>query len=198
MRPLTLYILLLTAGQNVLGQLMYRTRYTHALVAESYGISPNLSVNYEAAFLRFRSSFVAARAGIGYTFANFNSDNSAGISFPMGVTVNKTANNFRRKVMNRVSNKCQAAPPKLATETFLEFGAGYTFVHYPSSADRNYFWGIIGLRQQLIIDIPPKPRVLFLKVHLTPQYYEGQIDFISLRLRGGGGVRGGVSLGASL
>lgn len=177
---------------------MYRTRYTHALSVESYGISPNVSLNYESAILRFQSSFISTRVGVGYTFGSLDSDNTSGISFPVGVTMNKTANNFRKKVMNRVSNKCQAAPAKLATETFLEFGLGYTYVHYPASFDRNYFWGILGLRQQLIIDIPPKPRVLFLKIHLTPQYYRGEIDFVSLRVGGGGGVRAGLSLGASL
>jgi hypothetical protein len=199
--PLRAYLLLLfflTAGHLAHAQLMYRTRYSHALVVESYGISPNISVNYENAFLRFKSSFVAARAGVGYTFGGILSDNTGGLSFPMGLTLNKTANNFRRKMTNRVLNKCQAAPPKLATETFFEFGLGYTYVHYPSSIDRNYLWGIVGLRQQLVIDIPPKPRVLFLKVHLTPQYYQGQIDFINLRLGGGGGIRAGISVGTSL
>lgn len=198
MRSLTLSILLFFLNSTLYAQLMYRTRYTFALVVESYGISPNVSLNYELAFLRLQSSFLTARVGAGYVFQSQESNNSSGISVPIALTMNKTANNFRKKMMNRVSNKCQAAPAKVATETFFEFGAGYSFVHYPQSTDRNYLWGIVGVRQQVVIDIPPKSRILFLKLHLTPQYYQGNIDFISLRLGGGGGIRAGISLGASL
>lgn len=62
-----------------------------------------------------------------------------------------------------------------------------TPIAYRSADTRTYSFAILGLRQQVIFDIPPHPRVVFLRANVTPSYVEGKYE-----------LRGGVSLGVSL
>jgi hypothetical protein len=96
-------------------------------------------------------------------------------------------NNLRKGINKRVSVKCKSAPSKIASEWFVEIGAGITPVAYRSAETRIYNFGILGLRQQVVFDIPPRPRVVFLRVNVTPSYAVGKYE-----------LRGGLSLGVSL
>ncbi len=173
-------------------QIMYRTRYRTAIMAESFAISPLGSINVEYLPVRWQNSFLAIRMGLGFLPGGSPTGvgevaNGGGISLPVSMTYNYLINNLRKGINKRVTVKCKSAPSKIAAEWFLEAGAGVTPVAYRSAETRAYTFGIIGLRQHVIFDIPPHPRVVFLRVNLTPSYYIGKFE-----------MRGGVSLGVSL
>jgi hypothetical protein len=173
-------------------QIMYRTRYRTAIMAESFAISPLGSINVEYLPVRWQNSFLALRTGFGFLPGGKSTGtgmvaNGGGVSIPTSVTYNYLINNLRRGINKRVSIKCKSAPSKIAAEWFVELGAGITPVAYRSAETRSYSFGILGLRQQVIFDIPPHPRVVFLRVNVTPAYSLGKY-----------GTRGGVSLGVSL
>ncbi|RYU96512.1 hypothetical protein [Emticicia agri] len=170
---------------------MYRTRYTSALMVETFASSPIISINYEYLPVRWRTSFMSLRGGIGFLpgggVNEFNINNGGGASFPVTATYNLLLNNLRKRIFNRVYVKCKSAPSRIASELFGETGLGYTFGAYPNGDIRHNSYFILGIRQQVIFDIPPHPRVLFLRANVTPSYSLGVFE-----------LRGGVSLGVSL
>lgn len=185
-------IVLLILFETTNAQIMYRTRYRTAIMAESFAISPLGSINVEYLPVRWKNSFMAMRTGIGFLPGGQATGvgevaNGGGISVPTSVTYNYLINNLRKGINKRVSVKCKSAPSKIAAEWFVELGAGATPIAYRSADTRTYTFGILGLRQQVIFDIPPHPRVVFLRANVTPSYVEGKYE-----------LRGGLSLGVSL
>lgn len=171
---------------------MYRTRYRTAIMAESFAISPLGSINVEYLPVRWQNSFLSIRGGIGFIPGGKDTGagqvaNGGGVSVPVSMTYNYLINNLRKGIYRRVSVKCKSAPSKIAAEWFVEAGAGATPVAYRSADIRTYSFAILGLRQQVIFDIPPHPRVIFLRANVTPSYVEGKYE-----------LRGGLSLGVSL
>ena len=156
-----------TLAQNCFSQIQYRSRYKSAILFEGFGIGPVMSANYEIAPLRYKKGFFAARAGFGFLPAA--AGNGAGFSLPVGVTYNYLINNLRKGIASRVMNKCRSKPPKFAFEYFLETGLGYAKIVYPSSANRDYINIYTAFKTQLVIDIPPKPRVIQFKVSVNPR-----------------------------
>ncbi|MFY7909559.1 MAG: hypothetical protein ACOVO2_08405, partial [Emticicia sp.] len=147
---------------------MYRTRYRTAVMAESFAISPLGSVNIEYLPVRWRNSFLSLRGGLGFIPGGKDTGvgevaNGGGVSLPVSVTYNYLINNLRKGINKRVSVKCKSAPSKIAAEWFVEVGAGATPVAYRSAETRTYSFAILGLRQQVVFDIPPHPRVVFLR-----------------------------------
>lgn len=185
-------IILITLFETTNAQIMYRTRYRTAIMAESFAISPLGSINVEYLPVRWQNSFLALRTGIGFLPGGQSTGvgqvaNGGGVSIPTSVTYNYLINNLRKGINKRVSVRCKSAPSKIAAEWFVEMGTGLTPVAYRSAETRSYIFGILGLRQQVIFDIPPHPRVVFLRVNVTPSYSSGKYE-----------LRGGVSLGVSL
>jgi len=170
---------------------MYRTRYRTAIMVESFAISPLGSINVEYLPIRWKTSFLALRTGFGFLPGGKSVGTApaigGGISVPTSVTYNYLINNLRRGINKRVSLRCQSAPSKIASEFFVEMGAGFTPIAYRGSETRSYSFGIIGLRQQVVFDIPPRPRVVFIRVNFTPSYSFGKFE-----------LRGGLGLGVSL
>lgn len=170
-------------------QIMYRTRYTTAIMAELTPSSIFPTVNVEYLPARFQNSFIAMRGGMG--FEPSSSFTASGVMFPASVTYNILFNNLRKRIFNRVYNKCKSAPSKIATEIFGEIGLGNQFSTYANTTTLNRSMAIIGVRQQVIFDIPPRPRVVFVRANLTPMVYTnkgfGNIEF----------QKGGVSVGMS-
>lgn len=188
---LTLIVFLALIETNQ-AQIMYRTRYRTAIMAESFAISPLGSINVEYLPVRWQNSFLALRAGFGFLPGGQSTGvgevaNGGGISVPTSITYNYLINNLRRGINKRVSVKCKSAPSKIAAEWFVEAGAGVTPIAYRSADTRTYTFGILGIRQQVIFDIPPHPRVIFLRANVTPSYAVGKYE-----------LRGGLSLGVSL
>lgn len=188
---LTLIIFLALIETNQ-AQIMYRTRYRTAIMAESFAISPLGSINVEYLPVRWQNSFLALRTGLGFLPGGQSTGvgevaNGGGISVPTSVTYNYLINNLRKGINKRVSVKCKSAPSKIAAEWFVEAGAGVTPIAYRSADTRTYTFGILGIRQQVIFDIPPHPRVIFLRANVTPSYVVGKYE-----------LRGGLSLGVSL
>ena len=184
-------IVIITLVEKANAQIMYRTRYRTAIMVESFAISPLGSINVEYLPIRWKTSFLALRTGFGFLPGGKSVGTApaigGGISVPTSVTYNYLINNLRRGINKRVSLRCQSAPSKIASEFFVEMGAGFTPIAYRGSETRSYSFGIIGLRQQVIFDIPPHPRVVFLRVNFTPSYSFGKFE-----------LRGGLGLGVSL
>lgn len=170
---------------------MYRTRYKSAVMVEGFATSPIFSINYEYLPVRWRTSFLSLRGGVGFLpgggTSSFSVNNGAGASFPIAVTYDFVLNNLRKRIFNRVYVRCKSAPSKIASEFFGEAGLGYTFGTYPNGDMRHNSYFIVGIRQQVIFDIPPHPRVIFLRANVTPSYALGVFA-----------LRGGVSLGISI
>lgn len=192
-------IILCAISYSSMGQIMYQTRYKSAIVLEGFGLSPILSANYERAFIRNHKSFWTGRVGFGYLpgmknpppdFAGGN-----GVSFPVAVSYNAFLNDLSREKRTRYLN---TFPRRYTFEWFLETGLGLTHVAYFQEKDRQFLFTNIGLRTQLKIDIPPKPRVVFLKISLNPVYNNNK--FSLLYRSEGGAVRfyGGFALGTSI
>ncbi|MFN3588931.1 MAG: hypothetical protein ACK4UP_06080 [Spirosomataceae bacterium] len=199
--PRLVFIVGLLLAIQLHGQGQYRTVYKSAVVSEISGTSSGgFSVGYENAFLRFKQSFVAARASFGYILGTPSASIPGSVMLPISVTYNQTANQLRKRLMNRLTNQCLSMPPKFGAETFLEFGGGYTLVATSGSTNRTTFWGLAGIRQQFIFDNPDKARILFVRGYAAPQYSDGKFDFITIRLKStaGNGIRAGVSVGISL
>ncbi len=149
-------------------QIMYRTRYTTAMMVEmspSNSFLPTLNVEYLP--VRYQTSFISLRGGMGYE----PNGNVSGVMFPTSVSYNLLFNNLRKRIFNRVYVKCKSAPSKISSEFFGEIGLGNQFSTYNDTSTLNRLMGIIGVRQQVIFDIPPKPRVVFIRAVLTPLYY---------------------------
>jgi hypothetical protein len=185
-------IFLLLFFEHGQSQIMYRTRYKTAIMAETFAISPIGSINIEHLPFRWQNSFLAARIGLGFLPGGQETEvgnvtNGGGVSIPTSVTYNYLINNLKKGINKRVSLKCKSAPSKIAAEWFVEVGAGHTLAAYRTTETRSFVFGILGLRQQVIFDIPPHPRVVFLRVNVTPSYSVGKYE-----------LRGGISLGVSL
>ena len=184
-------IVIITLVEKANAQIMYRTRYRTAIMVESFAISPLGSINVEYLPIRWKTSFLALRTGFGFLPGGKSVGTApaigGGISVPTSVTYNYLINNLRRGIHKRVSLRCQSAPSKIASEFFIEMGAGFTPIAYRGSETRSYSFGIIGLRQQVVFDIPPRPRVVFIRVNFTPSYSFGKFE-----------LRGGLGLGVSL
>jgi hypothetical protein len=182
--------------QSASAQIMYRSRYKSAVLIEGFGISPIMSVNYEMAPLRYHKSFVAARIGLGYLPAG--NGNGAGISFPMGASYNMLVNNLKKGIASRVANKCRAKPPKFDLEYFVEVGGGYSWVVYPTGPDRNYFNVLVALKTHLVINTPPKPRVIQLKISVNPRVDKSGLTFYETSSLGSENFYGGFAIGFSI
>jgi len=184
-------IVIITLVEKANAQIMYRTRYRTAIMVESFAISPLGSINVEYLPIRWKTSFLALRTGFGFLPGGKSVGTApaigGGISVPTSVTYNYLINNLRRGINKRVSLRCQSAPSKIASEFFIEMGAGFTPIAYRGSETRSYSFGIIGLRQQVVFDVPPRPRVVFIRVNFTPSYSFGKFE-----------LRGGLGLGVSL
>ncbi len=184
-------IVIITLVETANAQIMYRTRYRTAIMVESFAISPLGSINVEYLPIRWKTSFLALRTGFGFLPGGKSvgtaATNGGGISVPTSVTYNYLINNLRRGINKRVALRCQSAPSKIASEFFIEMGAGFTPIAYRGSETRSYSFGIIGLRQQVVFDVPPRPRVVFIRVNFTPSYSFGKFE-----------LRGGLGLGVSL
>lgn len=184
-------IVIITLVEKANAQIMYRTRYRTAIMVESFAISPLGSINVEYLPIRWKTSFLALRTGFGFLPGGKSVGTApaigGGISVPTSVTYNYLINNLRRGINKRVSLRCQSAPSKIASEFFVEMGAGFTPIAYRGSETRSYSFGIIGLRQQVVFDVPPRPRVVFIRVNFTPSYSFGKFE-----------LRGGLGLGVSL
>lgn len=195
-------------------QIMYRTRYRRAIYGETFAISPLLSINYEYLPIRWQKSFLSTRAGIGFMPGGKSTSSTGvvsnavvsngGISFPVSVTYNMLMNNLRKGINRRVSNRCNSLPPKISSEIFLEGGVGHSLAMY-KIGNRSFTFAILGLREQIVFDIPPKPRILFIRANFTPAYSVGKVDIetggiSNLKAKytfGNIEMRGGVSLGVS-
>ncbi len=186
----------MTLVQSASGQLMYRSRYKSAILFEGFGISPIMSVNYEMAPLRYHKSFAAARIGIGYLPAS--NGNGAGLSFPFGASYNILANNLKKGIASRVNTKCKSKPPKFDLEYFVEMGGGYSWVVYPTGPDRNYFNVLMAIKAHLVIDTPPKPRVIQLKISVNPRIDKTGLTFYQASPLGGENFYGGFAIGFSI
>ncbi|UBM57977.1 hypothetical protein LAG90_14305 [Marinilongibacter aquaticus] len=177
-------------------QIMYRSRYKSALLLEGFGLSPIMSVNYEAVPLRYHKSYISGRVGLGYMPASLG--NGAGISFPVGVSYNFMLNNLKA-IRSRMMNKCKSMPAKVAMEYFVEMGPGYSHVIYPSTnTNRNYFNALLALKGQMFIDIPPKLRVITFKVSVNPRVYKDGLKFYEKTIYGGKNFFGGFAIGFSI
>lgn len=188
---LTLIILFVTT-EICSAQIMYRTRYVGAIMFETFGISPIASVNYEVLPIRWRNSFVSTRVGLGIVPGGKSTTtafvtNAGGFSLPASLTYNLLFNNLRKGIYRRVYKRCKSAPSRVAAETFGEIGGGYAMTASRTSEIRHYNFGILGLRQQVVFDIPPHPRVLYVRGAVTPAYVENKWE-----------LRGGLGLGISL
>lgn len=199
-----IFWLLLCLSYTSFGQISYRTRYQRAVLIETFASSPIFSVNIENAVNRRMKSFTTLRYGVGFVPGSKKSTGfgwvNNGISLPVGVTQNFNVNNLQRRVKMRVSMRCKSTPSKIALEWFGEVGASYTPIFYGISAPKHVATGIIGLRQQVIFDIPPKPKVIFVKIQYTPNYSHGSLSwnpFDILSSNSGGLSVFGASLGFS-
>ena len=121
--------------------------------------------------------------GIGYVPGTSNQ----GVSFPVTATYNFLPSNLRMKVFRRVNNRCNPDPPKIENETFIEMGAGYTFAAYLGGDTRSFTFGIVGVRTQVVFNIPPKFHTVFLRIVFTPVYTVGNFE-----------PRGGFGIGVSI
>lgn len=178
---ITLLFITFTIGFSN-GQITYRSKYRTALYLETFAISPIVSLNLESTIKVNLKSFLAFRAGFGYVPGARDVVKKkfvgSGTSYPASATYNFVLNNMKKRIYRRVSTKCKAAPAKISAEWFGEIGAGYSFLNYEEKKDdKNYLWGIIGLRQQVVFDIPPKPRVVFLRLQYTPRYVYSKTGF---------------------
>jgi hypothetical protein len=153
-------------------QISYQSRYKTAFYIEGLGMGPFFSVGLEHAPNRRMKSFTAYRGGVGILFGPklTSSARDIGFTLPMSVTKTVVMNNLKKRVKLRVSLRCNAQPPKIATEWFSEMGMGYTPSFYTKTDIRHKFYGLVGFRQQLVINIPPRPKVFYLKVQYTPYF----------------------------
>ena len=174
-------MLLLLLPMHGMAQIWYRTRYKTAIFGETFAVSPIVSLNMEHAVNRQKRSYTAIRYGLGFVPGAKNKDSFGwkdnGVSLPLSLTENFLVNNLKRRVKQRVSLKCKATPSKISVEWFGEVGLAYTPVFYGISEPRHQVSGIIGVRQQVVFDIPPKPKVLFLKFQYTPNYKAGNFSW---------------------
>ncbi len=154
------------------GQITYQSKYKSAFYIEGLGMGPFFSAGIEHTPNTRLKSFVAYRAGVGVLLGPKQTLTSRDIGFtlPMSVTKTVVMNNLKKRVKMRVSLRCNAQPPKVATEWFSEFGLGYTPAFYNKNDIRHKIYGLVGLRQQLVINIPPRPKVFYLKVQYTPYF----------------------------
>jgi hypothetical protein len=152
------------------GQIAFQSRYKSAFYVEGLGMGPFFSAGIEYSPNRRMKSFVAYRGGLGVLFGPklTNSVRDIGFTLPMSITKTVVMNNLKKRVKLRVSLRCNAQPPKIATEWFSELGLGYTPSFYTKTDIRHKFYGLVGFRQQLVINIPPRPKVFYLKVQYTP------------------------------
>ena len=181
MKRLLFFTILICLAFSGVGQISYRTRYKTAVFGETFAVSPIVSLNMEHAVNRGMKTYTALRYGLGFVPGAKNKDkfgwSDNGVSLPLSISQNFLVNNLKRRIKQRVSLRCHAAPSKISVEWFGEFGAAYTPVFYGISEPRHNFSGIIGLRQQVVFDIPPKPKVIFIKFQYTPKYYKGNFSW---------------------
>lgn len=184
------------------GQIMYKTRYKSAILLEGFGQSPIVSANYEVAPLRYKNGFWTGRIGVGFVPGIKNPPpgfgSGAGFSIPVGASYNFLLNNLKKDLTRRVMNKCKTMPAKYDIEWFLEAGGGYTFVKYKTATDRSFLFSMFGVRSQLVINIPPKPRVVFIRATINPVYYNNKVTLIYKPITGGYRFFGGFAIGTSI
>ncbi|MGR3811752.1 hypothetical protein [Jiulongibacter sp. NS-SX5] len=186
-----LFLVLIVGTHEVCGQIMYRSRYNSAIMAEGFGISPIMSINYENAFIRNKKSFYTGRIGVGYLPAKRNSPR--GVSIPVQMSYNF----MLPKVLKDLVRPLNTFPPRLKFETFIETGAGYSRVIYKED-NRGYANLFLGIRPQLLIDIPPKPTVIFARISINPRVNRKGLVFYERTDGGGQNFFGGFALGVSI
>jgi hypothetical protein len=89
-------------------------------------------------------------------------------------------------------------PPRFKFETFIESGVGAAYIVYPGQEQRTYFNLVLGLREQLIIDIPPKPKVIYARITINPRVRREGLVFYEVTDGGGQNFFGGFALGFSI
>lgn len=178
-------------AQASFSQIMYRSRYTSALIVEGFGISPIMSVNYENAIVRRKKHFYTTRFGIGYLPARKGS--------PRGISVPVQASYvfMLPKLLQDFIRPLNTFPPRYKLETFVETGPGYSHIFYKND-NRGYINAFLGIRQQLLIDIPPKPTVIFARISVNPRINRKGLVFYERTEGGGQNFFGGFALGVSL
>jgi hypothetical protein len=170
LRKSVFLLLILMFPCSLQAQISYLSKYKSAIYVEGLGMGPFFSLGYEHAPVRKLKNFTAFRTGVGFIFESDFSLRNVGVTLPVSVTKSLVVNNLKKRVKHRVSLRCNAQPPKFATEWFSEFGMGYTPAFYSKTDIRHRVYGLIGLRQQIVINIPPRPKVYYLKVQYTPYY----------------------------
>lgn len=198
MKKTVLLFLLLIPIQSM-AQLFYRTKYKTSIFVETFAVSPILSFNMDHSVNRKKRSFTSIRYGLGFVpggkkASGFGWSNN-GVSLPVSITENLLMNNLKRRIKQRVSLRCISAPPMRTVEWFTEVGLAYTPVFYGKSEPRNQVSGIVGLRPQIIFDIPPNPKILYLKFQYTPSYIAGNFSWNPVT---GSRNTFGLSLGLSI
>jgi hypothetical protein len=174
------------------GQFIYRTQYTSALMVEGFGISPIVSANYEWAPIRLNKSFYVARIGFG--FIPGERGTGSGFSIPV-----QTSYVFKLpKLVSDYMRSLNTFPPKLRFESFIETGVGGARIIYPGKDQRNYYNLFLGFRQQLLIDTPPKPRIIYARIGINPRVNRKGLVFFENNANGGQNFFGGIALGVSL
>ncbi|WP_304236790.1 hypothetical protein [Jiulongibacter sediminis] len=182
---------LLAMAQSSFSQIEYRTRYQSAIIAEGFGISPVMSINYENAIVRRQKHFYTTRIGVGFLPAKRSSPK--GISIPVQASyvfmLPKLLKDFLRPL--------NTFPPRFKFETFIETGPGYSHIFYKND-NRGYINAFLGIRQQLLIDIPPKPTVIFARISVNPRVNRKGLVFYERTDGGGQNFFGGFALGVSI
>ena len=169
---------------------MYRSRYKNAFLVEGFGVSPIMSINYERAAIRLTNSFYSGRIGVGFLPAKRGS--GAGFSIPV-----QASYNFKLpKLVQDYIRSLNTFPPRFKFETFIESGVGGARIIYPEE-QRNYYNVFLGIREQLLIDIPPKPKVIYARISINPRVTRKGLVFYETTDLGGQNFFGGFALGFS-
>jgi hypothetical protein len=152
-------------------QIAFLGRYNKAVYIEGFGTGPFFTVGMDKMFKKDPKSFYNARIGVGVIFDSSFGLKNTDFTLPVSLTKAVIINNLKKRVKYRVSLKCNAQPPKYASEWFLEGGLGYTPSFYSKTDVRHRIYGIISLRQSFTINRPPKPLVYYLKLQYNPFFY---------------------------
>jgi hypothetical protein len=196
---ITLFSILFLFNQCSFSQIGHKTHFKSALNIEILGNSPFASANYEHTFNDSFKSFSSVRAGIGFVAGsikpNVDGKHDSGVSFPLAFSHHILLNNLKKQFKYKLSSKCRPAPPRIMVESFGEFGLGFTPVFTTVQEPRQFYFGIIGIRNQVVFNIPPKPKVVFLRLLYTPYFYKNKLVIIPMP---GRGFVVGASLGMSI
>lgn len=179
LKKVLLFILFSVINNIVFAQNTYKTVYKRAVFMELFGSSPFASFNYEIVPTISEKSFSSFRMGLGYvpgsTKPNADGKYDNGISFPVGISHNFVINNLKKRFRARVSAKCNPHPPRFSIESFGEVGIVFTPVVSTVSNPRNYTFGVLGLRNQIVFGEPARQHVAYLKIQYTPFFHQKKL-----------------------